>query len=109
MADEQKERDPQDVLTPWRPFCDEYFASFSDGIYDEASQYQYIYDRGAIEIDREREDLVIGSAGAGGIYFCFRKHQPGLWAYYPIDERYELKAQTLAELVAGWFDGRIKV
>ena len=109
MADEKKEEDPRDVFMPWRPFCDEYFASYAEGIYDEASQYQYIYDRGAIEIDKEREDLVIGSAGAGGIYFCFRKYKPGLWAYYPIDERYEFKAQTLAELVEGWFDGRIKV
>jgi hypothetical protein len=109
MADKKEEGDVQDVFLPWRPSCDEYFSSYADGIYDEESEYQYIYDKGAIGIDQERGELVIGSAGAGGIYFCFRKAMPGLWAYYPIEERYELKAQTLAELVEGWFAGRIKV
>jgi hypothetical protein len=93
----------------WQPACVEYFRDFAEGIYDSAGQHYLVLRRGEVELNFERGDLVVGSAGCDGIYFCFRKGQMGVWAYYPIEDRHVLVAPTLQRLAEGWFDGSISV
>lgn len=94
----------------WTPQCHEYFSTFSQGVYDEASYMQVILPAQDVYISpAEPKDLVIGHAGADGIYFCFRAEVAGVWAYYGIEKHHMLLAETLAEFVSGWLNGAIHV
>lgn len=98
-----------DRFLPWATSCSEYFRQFSAGRYDADSQHWFILPREDATIDSLRGVLVIGSPGADGIEFCFRRGLSGVWAYYPFDQEYELKATSLADLERGWLDGTISV
>ncbi len=91
------------------PEAAEYFASFSDGRWDEAGKYGFIYSRQQARISKDGERLYIGRAGVDGIEFVFRRGSPGIWAYYPIDGDYMLKADTMTSFEEGWRAGEITV
>ena len=94
----------------WTPQCHEYFSTFSQGVYDEASYMQVILPAQDVYISPdEPNDLVIGHAGADGIYFCFRAGVAGVWAYHGMQKHHMLLAETLAEFVSGWLNGVIHV
>ena len=94
----------------WTPQWHEYFSTFSKGVYDEASYLQVILPAEDLHISAdEPNDLVIGYAGIDGIYFCFRAGMTGVWAYYRIEKSPTLLAETLAEFVQDWFNGKIHV
>src|SRR5262245_16491657 len=94
---------------PWSPACDEYFNQFTDGRHDAASRLWFVLPRAEIQIDRGRDALVLGRAGCDGIEFCLRRDHAGVWAYYPIEKRWVLKAASLMALECGWLDGSIFV
>jgi len=94
---------------PWRPACAEYFKSYTDGRYDEGAQLWFIAPHAETRIDEARDAFMIGRAGADGIEFCFRKGFAGVWAYYPNENEFQLKAATLAHLERGWKDGSVWV
>jgi hypothetical protein len=93
----------------WQPACSEYLIRFSNGCYDEAAQLQLIVAIADVEFDEEKGDMAIGRPGSGGIYFCFRENQPGVFAYYPIENEYVLLADGVQDLVDGWRAGSISV
>ena len=101
--------DTENAYMPWSPSCDEYFATFSGGRFDERAQLWFIVPIEKSSIDRQRRAFVVGQAGADGIQFCFRAGQRGIWAYYPQEERWTLLADSLSDLERGWFNGMIKV
>ncbi|MVF14841.1 hypothetical protein FT643_22145 [Ketobacter sp. MCCC 1A13808] len=90
--------------------CEEYArGEYAKGYYDKESYLQLVLPINEAYVSRENTHLVVGHAGADGIEFCYRERQPGIWAYYPIDNDYELKAINIASLVAGWRSGEINV
>jgi hypothetical protein len=92
---------------PWSPACEEYFSDFAGGRFDAESQLWFILPREQTSIDAKRGDFIVGSAGCDGIDFCFRRGHPGVWAYYPIDQDWVLKANSMAELERRWLDGSV--
>jgi hypothetical protein len=94
---------------PWSPACDEYFQNFAQGRYDSLSQIWFILPVEESYLDHVRGAFVVGRPGCDGIEFCFRAGERGIWAYYPIEERWEIKAGNLVELEQGWLSGSITV
>ena len=89
--------------------CNEYASGeFSNGYYDKLSHLQLILPLSEASIG-EGGQLVIGYAGTDGIEFCYREHHHGVWAYYPIDKEFVLKANSLVELVKGYLNSSILV
>lgn len=93
----------------WAPACREYFEYYGEGRYDPESQFWFIFPRHQLSTNPETGALVIGAPGCDGIDFCFRQGLKGVWAYYPYEDQWELKAASLAELEAGWLAGTIAV
>jgi hypothetical protein len=91
--------------------CRDYFDSekFTRGRYDERAQFWTFYAASDVREYPELEFLAVGSPGCDGIEWGYRKGQPGLWAFYPIEQRFESLAPTLAELFDGWNSDRIAV
>jgi hypothetical protein len=91
--------------------CADYFGSqaLAQGVWSETEQLWLIVS--AREVAERVEDgfLVIGQPGVDGIEFGYRRDRDGVWAYYPMEARYELLAPDTQALVDGWFSGTIKV
>ena len=91
--------------------CEGHFASgwLREGCWDEESQTMLLVPVSDIKEHSDKAFLEVGRAGVDGFIFGYRAHLPGVWAYYPIDEEFVLKADSLAELVSGWLAGDITV
>jgi hypothetical protein len=89
--------------------CSEYFNKYQDGVYDSLAYLWIVLPKHKIFINRDKGHLTVGWAGTDGIEFCYQQMQKGVWAYYPIDDDYEFKASSLADLVAGYQSGKITV
>ena len=90
--------------------CDEYFnSSYANGFYHDESYLQLIYPEKELKEKKEIGFLVVGSAGADGIEFGYKKGEKGIWVYYPIDNKFEYVADSLEALIEGWCSGEIKV
>jgi hypothetical protein len=103
---------PSDIPNEYREYsCDEYFAKgwSTRGHFDDVSRLWVIAPLPEAYLDRTVEFFAIGRSGCGGIDFGYRKGQPGLWAYYPIDRDFKYMAATIPELVDGWCSGRLSV
>ncbi len=81
----------------------------SDGFYSKIEYLWLIEKQENWNVDNERGYLHFGNAGCDGIEFGLRKGMKGIWAFYPIDNEYEKKAETVSELVKGWTTGKISV
>lgn len=92
-------------------YCTEYFSDgWSErGHFDEDSQLSVVVKLSEAYEDRRIDFFAVGRSGCGGIDFGYRKGLVGLWAYYPIDREFRLMAQTVAELVEGWCNGKLSV
>jgi hypothetical protein len=99
----------EEVYLPWSPACIEYFERYALGRYDAPSYLWFLLPIEKSSLDYARGAFVIGHAGCDGIEICFRVGQLGVWAYYPSEERWELKADTLDEFERGWLDRSITV
>jgi hypothetical protein len=91
--------------------CDDYFGSelADKGYWDEPSQLMLIVPTSEVEELPELSFLVVGRPGVNGINFGYRVGQPGLWAYYPIDQEFVFVAPTVAQLVAAFESGKLIV
>jgi hypothetical protein len=99
----------ESYYAPWSPSCDEYFANYAAGRFDERAQLWFILPVAKSSIERALAAFVVGSAGGDGIQFCFRAGERGVWAYYPQEKRWLLLAKDLVNLERGWLTGAIKV
>ncbi len=98
---------PKKSHTNWAPMCDEYFKTYSEGVYDVENFIQLVLSAEELIADYEKGDLIVGYPGIDGIYFCFRKNQAGIWAYMPLDDAYILLADSISEFLINWENGRI--
>jgi hypothetical protein len=91
--------------------CAEYLDSqwSRDGLWDQSAQLWLIEPSTRAEEQPAIGFLQIGRPGVDGIGFGYRAGQSGLWAYHPLEQRFQWLAPTLAALVAGWQAGRISV
>lgn len=89
--------------------CNEYLSQYEDGYYHDESDFQLVLPVSEVSIDPNHQHLVIGHAGADGIEFCFRIHKPGVWAFYPIEAKFQKVAASVSRLIEGWCNGTIKV
>lgn len=89
--------------------CAEYLSKYEGGYYDDQSFLQLVLPLADVTINNEHEHLVIGHAGTDGIEFCYRIHKPGVWAFYPKEDRFQKVAANIGQLVEGWCNGTIKV
>ena len=90
--------------------CDDYLIDkYRDGYFDSLSQLQVVLSHEDAHLDGAESHLVVGFAGCDGIQFCYRANQSGLWAYFPLEDIYELKANTIKKLIQGYCDGSISV
>ena len=91
--------------------CSDYFSSerFSRGFYDETAYLWTFYALDDLQEHAELEFLAVGRPGCDGIEWGYRKEHPGLWAFYPTEQRFEYLAPTAAELFEGWYAGQITV
>jgi hypothetical protein len=83
--------------------CRDYFDSdkFARGVYDEQARFWTFYIATDVIERPELEFLAVGSPGCDGLEWGYRKGSPGLWVFYPIEQRFQLLAPTLAELFEG--------
>ena len=95
--------------------CGDYFASplAENGHWCEPSQLWVIVPATQAEeltnSDGTKLDFLrIGDpAGVDGIPFGYRVGNPGVWAYYPIDNHFALIAPSVEQLVQLWDSGRL--
>lgn len=91
--------------------CDEYFGvpGFRDGVFLPEACLQVVYPESQVHLDEGLGFLAIGSAGADGIEFGYRAAHSGVWAFHPIESRFQHVAESLGQLVEGYRTGAIKV
>ena len=91
--------------------CREYFDSdkFTRGHYDDRSRCWTFYAATDVRKYSELKFLAVGRPGVGGLEWGYRKGLPGLWVFYPVEQRFVLLAPTLAELFEGWYSQCITV
>ncbi len=93
--------------------CAEHFESprFRGGVWSEPEQLWIVVPMDEIKDhpDRGTGFLTVGRPGVDGIELGYRRGMSGLWAYYPIEDHFELMADTLDELVSGWLAGTLTV
>lgn len=101
-----------DVPEAWRDIpCDDYcHSSLAErGWCDEPGQCWHIEPATRAYVDEESDLLVIGRPGVDGILWGYRKGKSGIWAYYPIEGRYERVADTADDPRDGYSSGAITV
>jgi hypothetical protein len=91
--------------------CRDYFDSdkFTRGFYDEHAQFWTFYAAADVREHPELEFLAVGGPGCDSLEWGYRKGYPGLWAFHPVEQRFQLLAPTLAELFDRWYSERIRV
>ncbi len=77
------------------------------GYYSEFDFLNFIEPKESWILYRKRGFLHFGHAGIDGIEFGLRKGEQGIWAYYPIEDTYEKKADTVVELIERWKKGDV--
>lgn len=73
-----------------------------DGLWDELAQLWVLEPLFRVAELRDVAFLQVGRPGADGIVFGYRSGEDGLWAYYPVEERFQFLAPSLDEFVNGW-------
>lgn len=91
--------------------CEDYFQGAwpEDGFFDDASQTLVIVPLNETYEVEESGFFAVGRSGGDGIDFGYRKNHPGLWAFYPIDEKFKFMADSIRTLVDGWCSGHMSV
>ena len=91
--------------------CADYFASelSETGLWDESAQLRFVLPASEVEERNGGTFLVVARPGSDGIDFGYRSGLPGIWAYHPYEDTYSFMANTVAELVEGWYSGRLSV
>ncbi len=91
--------------------CSEYLASqwAAEGLWDELAQLFLLEPLSRVEILSDIGFMQVGRPGVDGIGLGYRFKQAGLWAYYPVDQRFELLATSLELFLKGWSTNTITV
>ncbi|MDD1795776.1 hypothetical protein LRP50_21890 [Enterovibrio sp. ZSDZ42] len=89
--------------------CNGYLSKYEDGYYSRESYLQLVLPVSEASINSVHQHLIIGHAGADGVEFCFRFQKTGIWAFYPIENRFEKIANNIEQLIEGWCNNTIKV
>ena len=89
--------------------CSDYVASewATTGLWDASVQLMVLVPVAEAVHHEDLGFLEIGRPGVDGILFGYRTGQPGIWAYYPIDDDSVLLAPDLQSFVAAWLNGQI--
>lgn len=84
--------------------CADYLSSAwaEAGLWDEDAQLWLIEPRSRLEEHDQIGFLQVGRPGVDGIGFGYRSGHNGFWAYYPMEQRFQLLAPSLSEFVKGW-------
>ena len=98
---------PETRPVGWLPNLGDYIAEYPEGVRDEFG-YQYFLPAEEFEVVNSTE-LTVGYAGCDGIEFRLLAKSTGVWAYYPIEERYQLLGDEIADVAAGWSNGTVQV
>ncbi|MEM8650961.1 MAG: hypothetical protein AAGF54_10555 [Pseudomonadota bacterium] len=93
--------------TDWPPDFSDYIAAFPEGARDEYG-YQYFLPAEEFKVENGTE-LTVGYAGCDGIEFRLRAIPPGVWAYYPEEERYQFLGNDIIGVATGWMNGTVHV
>ena len=80
-----------------------------DGYYSTAEHHWLIRPQDEWETRNAGQWLEIGGSGVDGISWALRRDEEGVFAHYPIEDRFEWKAKDVESLIAGWFSGQITV
>ncbi len=89
--------------------CSGYLSKHEDGYYHDESFLQLVLPVSEATINSDHQHLIIGHAGADGIEFCLRFQKSGVWAFYPIEVRFQKVAGNIEQLIEGWCNGSINV
>jgi hypothetical protein len=79
------------------------------GFYSEKEFLWLIKKQENWSLDKEKSFLHFGNAGCDGIQFGLRSEMKGIWAFYPIENEYIKKAETISEFIQGWLSSKIYV
>jgi hypothetical protein len=80
-----------------------------EGYYSPLEQNWTIRPRKEYRYDILKGWLCIGCPGVDSIEFGLLQGREGVFAYYPIEGTYILKAGSATELMQGWLSGAIRV
>jgi hypothetical protein len=80
-----------------------------EGVFSQEEQYWTVRPVDEWEQMDRPEWISIGGPGVDGIQFCSCIESNGIHVYYPNEDRFELVAETVPQLVEGWQTGRITV
>lgn len=91
--------------------CNDYLSSalVETGLWDEEAQLWLIEPLSRLEEHDHIGFLQVGRPGVDGIGFGYRLGHNGFWAYYPVEQRFQLLAPSLAEFLKGWVARTITV
>lgn len=91
--------------------CGDYFGSprLVHGVWCATSLVWLILPFERVEERADIAFLVVGRPGVDGIEFGYRKDDKGLWAFHPLDTRFQYLAADAGALVSGWLAGDLRV
>jgi hypothetical protein len=91
--------------------CSDYFGGglASRGYFDESAQYWLIEPLKQLHSEQRLGFFAIGGPGVDGIRFGYRFGKKGVWAFYPMTEKFVFMADTPNELIEGWKSGKLSV
>lgn len=91
--------------------CWDYFGDgwAENGHYDSASHCWLIERLSELHPEQRLGFFAVGGPGMDGVRFGYRYGHHGIWAHYPLEDRFVFKAPSLAALIDGWRTGAITV
>lgn len=91
------------------PEAADYFKHFAKGRRHEDREFGIIYGTDEARVSSDGARLYVGRAGVAGIEYVYRRGSPEIWAYYPVDADYTLKADDILSFEELWKNGQITV
>ncbi|MBT8415892.1 MAG: hypothetical protein KJO42_00475 [Silicimonas sp.] len=91
------------------PEAEAYFEGYADGRYDSDAHIDLICKVGDLRVSKEGDVLFFGRPGVDGIEFAFRRGSPAVWAYHPMESRWQQLAENIEQFEQGWKAGQLKV
>jgi len=91
--------------------CADYLTSVwsVEGLWDEGACLWLLEPFSQIEELGQIGFLQVGRPGVDGIGFGYRLGYEGFWAYFPMDDRFEILSPSIADFAKGWQAGTITV
>lgn len=77
------------------------------GYFSERDQYWILAP--VLEWSLRGDWLAVGGPGVDGIEWAVRRGQPGLFAFYPIDQEFVAVAESAHDLITRWTSGALRL